>query len=144
MEEIINFFTEDIDYTLRSKRKIRLWIADAIAHEGGSLGPINIILCSDKYLYSMNVEYLKHDTLTDVITFDYGEESLISGDVFISLERVRENAKGFTTAVTKELHRVIIHGVMHLCGQNDKAPEDRAEMTRKENFFLDKRAESGL
>jgi rRNA maturation RNase YbeY len=118
-----------------------MWIEKSIEKEKRIPGDINIIICSDDYLYEMNINYLKHDTFTDIITFDYSEENSVSGDLFISIERVRENAKKFSGRVENELHRVIIHGILHLCGYDDKTDEEKGKMRQKENDYLSERPE---
>lgn len=135
-EEEINFFNEDIDLSLNNSTQIVEWIKSAIQKEEQQLGTLNFIFCSDPYLHKINIEYLNHDTLTDVITFPYSESS-IEGDIFISVDRVSENAKTFGVAFDRELHRVMIHGVLHLMGYGDKSPEDKEQMTIKENQYLD-------
>ena len=139
MKSNINFFTEDIHYAIKQKNLARKWINDRILSEGFSPGEINIIFCSDDYLHKINVEYLNHDNFTDIITFDYTENQKISGDLFISIERVKENAKFFTRKISEELHRVIIHGVLHLCGYGDKSKKEQEIMTKKENINLSHR-----
>lgn len=136
MIQTINFFQEETSYVIKQKFKLRKWIADVISTEGLKTGDINIILCSDKYLHKMNTEYLDHDTFTDIITFDYSEDKLISGDLFISIERVKENAGLYSKRISEELHRVIIHGVLHLCGYGDKSTIEKEKMTEKENINL--------
>lgn len=138
----ILFFTEDIDFTLKGKQRIREWISAAIKEEGfRRVGELNFIFCSDSYLLAMNQEYLRHNTLTDIITFDSSEQDdVISGDIFISVERIRENAKKFDVSEAHELHRVIIHGVLHLCGYHDKKADDKELMTKKEDYYLEKRS----
>lgn len=133
---LIHYFCEDITFTLRQKRLIGKWLADAIKRENKTPGEIGIIFCSDEFLHKMNMEYLKHDTLTDVITFDYCEDGLISGDIFISIPRVKENAIEFGRKFTDELSRVMVHGVMHLCGYKDKNKKDSAIMRLKEDEYL--------
>ena len=135
----IKFFNEEINYRIRNKNLIRQWIEESVKKENKITGNINIILCKDEYLHKMNIDYLNHDTFTDIITFDYSEGEIISGDLFISLDRVRENAKRFTGKIADELHRVIIHGVLHLCGYKDKEREEREEMRRKEDHYLNGR-----
>jgi rRNA maturation RNase YbeY len=136
----INFFKEDIRYRLLNREEIISWISSAVRKEGFKAGAINIILCSDKYLRKMNKEFLQHDYNTDIITFDLTEDpSVISGDLFISLERVVENAITFETTDTKELHRVMIHGVLHLCGYSDKSKVKQKEMRSREDFYLERR-----
>lgn len=133
---MINFFCEDISFTLRQKRRIRAWLSEAIEREQKIPADIALIFCSDAYLHKMNVAYLNHDTLTDVITFDYSENNLISGDVFISIPRVRENAREFGKKTGDELNRVMVHGILHLCGYKDKHKKDIPIMRMKEEEHL--------
>lgn len=112
------------------------WIVVVILGRGGTPGNINYIFCGDDYLHQMNVEYLGHDTLTDIITFPYEAFPVVSGDLFISTERVADNARDLSTDYREELHRVIIHGILHLCGQGDKTDEQSAEMRRLEDWAL--------
>lgn len=133
----IHFFTEDIDFTLKGKADIRNWIKQTITLEGQQLRELNFIFCTDEYLLQINREYLNHDTYTDIVTFDNSElRGKIVGDVFISIERIRENAQRFKVAERDELHRVIIHGVLHLLGYTDKGKKEKAQMTEKENQYL--------
>lgn len=133
---VIQFFQEKIRYKLPHPRKTSHWILDVIKLEGVRPAGINFIFCSDRYLKAMNVEYLAHNTLTDVITFDYSDESGIQGDVFISIERVRENAQTFQTNVDEEVHRVMVHGVLHLIGYTDKSKSAKTLMRKKEDAYL--------
>lgn len=135
--ERINFQTQDIDLVIKEKNKIRLWIVNAIKNEGKKTGDITYIFCSDNYLLQMNQQYLQHDDYTDVITFDYTEGDRVSGDIFISYERILDNSSMLATKLEDELHRVMIHGIMHLCGYKDKKTEERANMTVKENQYLE-------
>lgn len=112
------------------------WVEAVITARNGHAGAVNYIFCGDDYLHQMNVEYLHHDTLTDIITFPYEVFPLVSGDLFISTERVADNAKDLNTDYQEELHRVIIHGVLHLCGQGDKTDEQSAEMRQLEEWAL--------
>ncbi|TDQ09571.1 rRNA maturation RNase YbeY [Pedobacter metabolipauper] len=133
----IHFFTEDLNYTLKNKMRIKDWIKAAIAAEGFVLNELNFILCSDEYLLRINQEYLDHDTYTDVITFDNSEGlKTILGDIFISVERIQENAKLYRLTVPNELCRVMIHGTLHLLGYKDKTKSDKAQMTEKEDLYL--------
>ncbi|SDM24531.1 rRNA maturation RNase YbeY [Daejeonella rubra] len=137
----IHFFSEDISFTLKHKGLLRTWIKNTIVEEGFKLRELNFIFCSDNYLLSMNQQYLKHDTFTDIITFDNSEKKgEIVGDIFISLERIQENAQGFKVKTEDELHRVMIHGTLHLLGYADKGKEAKALMTDKEDLYLSKRA----
>ncbi|UKJ07803.1 rRNA maturation RNase YbeY [Solitalea lacus] len=135
----INFFNEDIDFKLKDKAKLKTWIKSTAAEEGYKLKEINFIFCSDEYLLTINQQYLNHNTYTDIVTFDNSEkEGQLIGDIFISVERTYENAQKFGVAASTELYRVMIHGILHLCGYYDKKPEDKALMTEKENFYLQK------
>lgn len=136
MEPEVSFQAADADFILGYSEQTILWIVNAVKSEGLEPGPIAFIWCSDDYLHRMNVAYLGHDTLTDVITFDYGEHPFVSGDLFISIDRIQENARSYGIPFEQELHRVMIHGVLHLCGYKDKKPEQKAEMTEKEDYYL--------
>jgi len=136
----IRFFEEGISYKLKNKKQVKHWIKGAIVDEGYKLDQLTYIFCSDPYLLQINRQYLDHDTYTDIITFDNAEkEKVITGDIFISIDRIRENAAKFNQAVVDELHRVIIHGVLHLLGYKDKTPQDNKEMTKMEDYYLNKR-----
>jgi probable rRNA maturation factor len=136
----ITFFEEDITYKLKHKTEVRRWVTETINAEGYQLKELNYIFCSDGYLLQVNRQYLKHDTYTDIITFDNSAtEKSIVGDIFISIERVRENAATFKVLETDELHRVIIHGALHLLGYGDKKPSDKKKMTEKEDLYLTRR-----
>lgn len=133
----VQFFLEDVKYTLKNKIQIKEWINNTIIAEGFQLEELNFILCSDEYLLAINQQYLNHDTYTDVITFDNSEElKTILGDIFISIERIQENAKEFKGTVQLELCRVMIHGTLHLLGYKDKGKAAKTLMTQKEDFYL--------
>ena len=133
----INFFVEDIKFTLTKKKELRHWITSTIEHNLKNLQLINYIFTSDNYLLSINKEYLKHNTLTDIITFNQStDQNLIEADIFISIERIKENSKKLNIPFKEELHRVIIHGVLHLLGFNDKSDPEKKEMRKKENHYL--------
>jgi len=133
----INFFNEDITLRIRDKNNLRQWISEVVQSEGQEMSNVNFIFCSDKYLHELNVNYLEHDNHTDVITFDLtDEEDVVSGDIFISYERIRENAKKFGVKITNELHRVMIHGILHLIGYQDDTKEKRAQMREFEDNHL--------
>jgi len=132
----INFYSEDIPFKMREIRTKRSWIIECIKTEGKENGDISFVFCSDEFLHKMNVEYLSHDTLTDVITFDYTEDGIISGDIFISIPRVKENASVYSKDFIEELNRVMIHGVLHLCGYKDKSSKDSKLMRQKEDEKL--------
>lgn len=134
----VRFFSEEIKFKLPHPRKTSHWIAETIVKEKSEPGDLNFIFCSDSYLHSLNQEYLHHDTFTDIVTFDQREheDQPLSGDIYISIDRIRENASKFGEAMEKELHRVIIHGVLHLLGYKDKKPADKALMRKKEEAYL--------
>lgn len=133
----IQFFPEDVDFKLQHPRKTVNWIKKTIIQEGKTPGDINFILCSDEYLLKVNQEYLNHDTYTDIVTFDNSEEEdSIDGDIFISIDRVKENAIKFNKTEDEELHRVIIHGVLHLIGYGDKTKALKAQMRELEDTYL--------
>jgi len=137
----IGFFEEGISYKLKNKTSVRQWIKDAAQAEGFKLKELTYVFCSDEYLLKINQEYLNHDTYTDIITFDNSDiDKVIMGDIFISIDRIRENAAKFNIPETEELHRVIIHGALHLFGYKDKNPADKRKMTIKEDFYLNKRS----
>jgi rRNA maturation RNase YbeY len=136
----IRFFTEDISLSLKNKGLVRKWIKQTIIDESHKLRELNFIFCSDQYLLSINQQFLNHDTYTDIITFDNSDkEGLIIGDIFISVDRVQENAESFKTKMEDELQRVMIHGTLHLLGYPDKGKEAKAIMTQKEDFYLSRR-----
>ncbi len=134
----IKFFSNNVSSPVRNKKLIRKWLFLLMEKEINNLtlAEINLIFCDDEYLYSLNKEYLKHTTLTDIITFDYSEKKEIKGDVFISVERVKENAKIFSQTFSKEISRVMAHGLLHLCGYKDKTVKEKTLMTTKEDFYL--------
>lgn len=136
---MIHFHTEDTVFALKNKMHVKKWITETIEHKKQKAGTINFIFCSDAYLLSINQQYLQHDTYTDIITFDYTKNNVVSGDIFISIERVKENATTFSKTLENELHRVIIHGVLHLLGHKDKSKKDKEEMTKQEDTYLKKR-----
>ena len=133
---MITFLTEDITFGLKEKLKHKAWLKDAAKAEGFAIGELNYIFCSDAYLLDINQKYLGHDTLTDIVTFDNSEDpKMIEGDIFISIERVRENAIKFDTK-DAELKRVMIHGLLHLAGYKDKDKAQKELMRNKENEHL--------
>lgn len=125
-------FNYEIDFELSSESDFTTWIQNIIASENKEEGDINYIFCDDEYLYRINVEYLNHDTLTDIISFDYSEGNFLHGDIFISVERVAENANEFNVSFDNELKRVMAHGVLHYCGYKDKSKSDALLMRQKE------------
>ncbi|WMX15954.1 rRNA maturation RNase YbeY [Aureispira sp. CCB-E] len=132
----LTFHSEGIDFELEDSTIIQTWLKQVIKNENWILANVAYIFCSDAYLYKMNVEHLQHDTYTDVITFQYNED-FVEGDVFISVERTAENAGIFGVTPNRELHRVMVHGLLHLMGYKDKEPKDKALMTEKENQYLE-------
>jgi len=126
-------FNYETDFTLDNESIYEDWISRIVDSEGFELGEINYIFCDDEYLHKINVEYLNHDTLTDIISFDYSVGNILQGDVFISTERVADNAKDFNVVFDDELKRVMSHGVLHYCGYKDKSAADEALMRSKED-----------
>src|SRR5690606_26003758 len=126
-------FNYDTDFELENEALYEEWVSKIIDSEDKTEGEINYIFCDDEYLLQKNIEFLNHDTLTDIISFDYTMGNLISGDIFISVERVKDNAADFNTEFIEELKRVMAHGILHYCGYKDKTEEDSALMRSKEN-----------
>ena len=126
-------FNYETDFELDNKEQYEDWISRIIESEWFDEGEINYIFCDDEYLHKINVEYLDHDTLTDIISFDYTVGNLIQGDIFVSIERVQDNASDFNVSFEEELKRVLSHGVLHYCGYKDKSPKDEALMRSKED-----------
>jgi len=135
---MIQYIAEEIKLPALQKQKINSWIKETAAGYDKKVGDIAYIFCSDERILEINKQYLNHDYFTDIITFDYSEGSVISGDIFISVDTVQSNSEEFGVSFDVELLRIIIHGVLHLCGQDDKTPELRNEMTIKENLALEK------
>ena len=129
-------YNYETDFRLNTEDLYTQWISKAIEAESCSQGEINYIFCDDEYLHKLNVEFLNHDTLTDIISFDYSIGKIVHGDIFISVERVADNAQDFKVTFEEELARVIIHGILHLCGYKDKTDEDAQIMRLKENHYL--------
>lgn len=129
-------FNYETNFQLQNESQLSEWISSVIDSEGFKEGEINYIFCDDKYLLKLNVEFLQHDTLTDIISFDYTLGKLINGDIYISVERVRENASDFKVDFQSEISRVMIHGILHYCGYKDKTEEDEAVIRSKENYYL--------
>jgi len=132
---MIDFYSET-DFNLADTEKIASWISNIVRNETHELGEVSYIFCDDAYLHKLNVQFLDHDTLTDVISFDNSLGTQVHGEIYISVERVRENAKEFSDSFEDELHRVIIHGLLHFCGYKDKTDEEAAMMRSKENEAL--------
>ena len=124
------------EFELPNEVQVKAWLSSVVEAENKIVGEINYIFCDDAYLHKLNVEYLNHDTLTDVISFDYTSGDVISGDVYISVERVEDNAVDFETSFKDELSRVMVHGVLHYCGYKDKTEDEAKQMRAKENIYL--------
>ncbi len=132
----ISYTTEDIDWAISDREKIDQWIVQVVTNHHKTIGELNYIFCSDNYILEINKEHLNHNYFTDIITFDYTVGDIISGDLFISIDTVRDNAATYNCSFENELHRVIIHGVLHLLGFNDKTDAEQEIMTAKENESL--------
>jgi probable rRNA maturation factor len=132
----ITFNNQSIIFKLKEKSKLKLWIKAITESESHKLGTVNYVFCNDDELLEINIKHLNHNTLTDIITFDYTENKKINSDIFISIDRVTENAKKFNVAFEEELHRVMIHGILHLCGYKDKSKTEASLMRKKENEAL--------
>jgi rRNA maturation RNase YbeY len=137
---MIRYFQEDIRFELKQKMLNNRWLKMVAGSEMRRLGAINIIFCSDNYILDVNMKYLQHDYFTDIITFDYCEKEVLSGDLFISIDSVRENAQFYGTEFADELNRVMVHGLLHLIGYDDHSEADIAVMRQKENYYLEMRA----
>lgn len=136
--ELINFFSEDVDYILENHNPVHDWLLGVATHENRKITELNYIFCSDDYLLDINKQYLNHDYYTDVITFDNSDNDSeeIEGDIFISIDRVNENAADSKTFFSNELHRVMVHGLLHLIGYADKSEEEITQMREKEEAYL--------
>jgi rRNA maturation RNase YbeY len=133
----IHFFSEGVDFKPKNIKKLKNWVKQVVLKEKNSLKELNFIFCNDEYLHKINIEYLQHDTYTDIITFDNADKkNNIEGDIFISIERVKENAQKLKVDFETELHRVMIHGVLHLLGYKDKNLNEKKLMRAKEDEYL--------
>jgi probable rRNA maturation factor len=135
---MVNLFFEDVEILGLDPEFFISWLSDCCDTEGKSLEEVNLIFCSDEYLLQKNIEFLQHDYYTDIITFDYCQGDLIMGDLFISKDRVIDNAQTNGVSFEIELNRVIVHGVLHLCGYKDKSVDEEKLMRSKEDFYLDR------
>lgn len=126
------YFHSETSFQLKNKNSYKKWLKEIVKNESRRVGELNYIFCDNAYLLDINVQYLQHDTYTDIITFDYSEDNMIAGDIFISVEMVTENAKEFAVSFEEELLRVLSHGVYHLCGYKDKTEIEAQEMRKKE------------
>ena len=129
-------FNYETPFELDNEEEVSKWISSIIISEEFKEGGINYVFCDDDYLLKLNIEFLNHDTLTDIISFDESVGKILHGDIFISIQRVKENAKSFNMSFQEELNRVIVHGVLHYCGYKDKTEEDSKQMRTKENIYL--------
>jgi rRNA maturation RNase YbeY len=136
---MVRYFFEDTDFVFKPKKINNLWLKTVAESEVKKIGQVNIIFCSDNYILDINQKYLQHDYFTDIITFDYCENDVLSGDLFISVDSVRENAVFYKTEFTDELNRVIVHGLLHLIGYDDHSDVDIKMMRSKENYYLELR-----
>ena len=133
---MITFTTDSIEKPALDERRVNRWLRAVAAHYGFAIGHLNYIFCSDERELAVNRQFLGHDYYTDVITFDYSTASTLNGDIFISLDTVRSNAEMVKCSFENELHRILVHGLLHLTGQGDKTPETKTEMTQKEEYAL--------
>ena len=133
---MVSYFQEDIRFELKGKTLNNRWLKMVAESEVKKLGPLSIIFCSDNYILDINIKYLQHDYFTDIITFDYCEGELVSGDLFISIDSVRENALHYQVKFEDELDRVMVHGLLHLIGYDDHTPEETALMRQKEDYYI--------
>ena len=131
----IKFFCQNISFSIKKKNAVETWMLSAIRKEKKQAEEISFIFCNDKFLLALNKKFLKHNTLTDIITFQYPSERL-SAEIYISIPRVKENAKKFEVSFENELHRVMIHGILHLCGYADKSPAKKIIMRKREDLYL--------
>lgn len=132
----INFYAEDVTIPKFGKKVISGWLKEVIISNGKRTGDISVIFCSDEYLLNVNKRFLDHDYYTDIVTFDYVEGDKISGDIFISVDRIADNASTYNVSFSDELYRVLVHGILHLLGYKDKTVEEKNEMTENENNYL--------
>jgi len=133
---MVSYFTQDTSFAYKGRRLTSRWLSEVASREGCRIGAVSVIFCSDPVILDVNRKYLGHDYYTDIITFDYCEEEVLNGDLFISVDTVRANALEYGTLFHEELHRVIVHGLLHLIGYDDHTEADIAEMRLKENEYL--------
>ena len=133
---MVRYFCEDVKFSFKEKKVNNRWLKLVAGSEVRRLGNISIIFCSDRYILDVNMRYLQHDYFTDIITFDYCEGNVLSGDLFISVDSVRENALHYGATFEEELRRVIVHGLLHLIGYDDRTPAQRQQMRAKEDYYL--------
>ena len=136
---MISYYFEDTDFIFKGKTLNNRWLRLVAESEIRRIGDISIIFCSDNYILDVNQQYLQHDYFTDIITFDYCEGNIVSGDLFISIDTVKDNAEHYGATFERELNRVMVHGVLHLIGYDDHSEDDITEMRSKEDFYIDKK-----
>lgn len=134
----ISFFSDGLNFTLKDKRKIKTWLLELVSQEGKLIEEVNVIITTDEKLKAINEEFLKHFYYTDIITFQY-DKNIVCGEIYISLERVKENASNLKSNWNEELHRVMAHGFLHMCGYSDKTDKEKLEMRSREDFYLNLR-----
>ena len=137
---MVAYYNQEIDFRFRGKKAHSTWLKAVAEEEGRRLGPVSVIFCSDEKILEVNRRYLGHDYYTDIITFDYSDAEMISGDLFISIDTVKSNAEFYSVPFDDEIDRVMVHGILHLIGYDDHNEEESAEMRFKENYYLSKRA----
>ncbi len=136
---MVRYYNDSTTYRLREKRKVAAWLKRVADEEGYTLGDVNYIFCSSEVHRKMNIDFIGHDYFTDIITFDYSDRKgtrVVSGDIFIDVETVADNARIYGATARQEMLRVVVHGVLHLCGQKDKSPRAEKQMHRKEDKYL--------
>lgn len=138
---MIRYYTEDIKFSFKERRFNNKWLSTVAGSEMKKIGDINIIFCSDNYILDVNMKYLSHDYFTDIITFDYCEKNVLSGDLFISIDSVKENSIFYKVDFAEELNRVMVHGILHLIGYDDHQDDDIKMMRSKESYYLQLREE---
>lgn len=138
---MVRYYNDQTTYRLREKRKVAAWLKEVAREEGYALGDVTYIFCSSEVHRKMNIDFIGHDYFTDVITFDYSDlkgEGVVSGDIFIDVDTVKDNARIYGATPRREMLRVVVHGLLHLCGQKDKTPRAEKQMHRKEDYYLAK------
>lgn len=138
---MVRYYNDQTTYRLREKRKVAAWLKEVAREEGYALGDVTYIFCSSEVHRKMNIDFIGHDYFTDVITFDYSDlkgEGVVSGDIFIDVDTVKDNARIYSATPRREMLRVVVHGLLHLCGQKDKTPRAEKQMHRKEDYYLAK------
>jgi probable rRNA maturation factor len=138
MSSSIHFYYSGVSFPFKDRNKLKLFLSSLFKKEGKKLQSLNYVFCTDEELLKLNIQWLDHNTLTDIITFDLSETEKVTGEIYISIDRVRENARSFSRPFSEELHRVIFHGALHLCGYKDKTQAQQSEMRGKEEAYLNR------